>query len=164
MEGAADLLDYALARETRSWDANRAALGLGDLSVEAIAQAAALVTLAGGARDSATARGIVARAPRIQGQVADRCERLVSLLHRLYPGGRPAGEPDDDEPAGGAWLEAVRPDLLGEHLVHQELRRDASLIDAALAEGAAASHVASALTVLTRLAKRRSGAMAQEGI
>ena len=131
------LLSFVLGRERRNWRANLAAEELaGDVDVATVAQALALVTLAGGVGGKAEARSLLERAPKLAGLAPPKRDRLIDLLHRLYPGER--------------YLEPIRPDLLGEHLVEQALADDPSLLAAALAGQPAAP-----LTVLTRLARRR---------
>jgi tetratricopeptide (TPR) repeat protein len=136
------LLDFVLRRERRQWRENLKAEELwGDLDEATVTQVLALVTLAGGVDDGGGARRLLGRAPKLAGVLPAKCDRLIEMLHRLYPGER--------------FLEPVRPDLLGEHLVDQALVADDRLLTAALADDAV---VRPALTVLTRLAKRRGEA------
>jgi tetratricopeptide (TPR) repeat protein len=100
------------------------------------AQAAALLTLAGGAADAESAVGIFRRWPRLKAKGDDALLGMFDLMGELYP--------QDDGATG------VRPDVLGEHLVDQELSRTPALLGAALA-----GQSETPLTVLTRLAKRR---------
>ncbi len=135
-QGEQALLDWALDRERALWlerqddDPARAS---------AFAQAAALLTLAGGAADGESALDTFRRWPRLKAKGDDALFGMFDLLGELYP--------QDDGATG------VRPDLLGEHLVDQELSRMPALLGAALAGPPEAP-----LTVLTRLAKRRPAA------
>ena len=73
---------------------------------------------------------------------------MVRLLARLYPNTRRGADPNN--PA----IEPLRPDLLGEELVDHTLSGSPALLGAALADAPKP-----ALTVLTRLAKRKPAAM-----
>ena len=134
------LLSFVLKRERRNWRANLDGEQLaGDVDVATVGQVLTLVTLAGGVSGTAEARRLLERAPKLAGLAPPKRDRLIDLLHRLYPGER--------------YLEPIRPDLLGEHLVDQALADDPSLLAAALA-----GSPETPLTVLTRLAKRRPAA------
>jgi hypothetical protein len=74
-----------------------------------VAQTLALTTLAGGVDDKAEARTLLERVPHLAGLAPPKRDRLIELLHRLYPGER--------------YLEPLRPDLLGEELADQGTRR-----------------------------------------
>ena len=139
------LLHFVLSREERHWQDGLASASLtSDLGVDEVAQALALVTLVSGADDKPAARSLLQRAPMIAGFAPPKRDRLIDLLHRLYP--------------GEAFLEPLRPDLVGEHLVDRALDDDPSLLNAAIGEEASEEQIRNALTVLTRLAKQRGEA------
>ncbi len=139
LDRAGDLLDFVIDREAEVWRRDAP----DGLSGEAVAQAAAMMVLAGRAEGEAEAEAILAAAPRLRGQSPDTLRKVADLLRRRYP--------------GRAWLEGLQPDLLGEHLVGRELARDPGLLPAfldAAAREASAERAKGALTVLTRLARR----------
>lgn len=112
----AELLDLALRREQRFWDEGLTAAGLEMLAGRPVRQAAALITLAGSAKDHAAAVEVLRRAPLLDGQPAAVLAHLAELFHRLYP--------------ADTWLGGVAPDLLGEHLVGAALVDDPALLGA----------------------------------
>jgi tetratricopeptide (TPR) repeat protein len=139
------LLRFVLVREERHWQDGLANAELSqDLDVSSVAQALALVTLAGGVENKAEARTLAGRAPNVSGLTPPKRDRLIDLLHRLYPGER--------------YLEPVRPDLLGEDLVDRALCKDPELLKVAFIEDASRDQILNGLTVLARLAQRRPDA------
>ena len=141
IEKAIALLDYVVGRERDFWAKWVRTKRLPTTLEPAIGQAATLATLSGGAAERGEARKIIKRAPLLDGESPNVLDGVALLLHDLYPGER--------------WLEGIRPDVLGEHLVAQELGKDASLLDVAVGEDLEESQVSHALTVLTRLAGRQ---------
>jgi tetratricopeptide (TPR) repeat protein len=137
------LLHFVLDREEgRHWQTGLASAHLAqDLDVRSVAQAEALITLAGGVESRAEARTLLGRVPHLAGLAPPKRDRLIDLLHRLYPSER--------------HLEPLRPDLLGEELVDRALSDDPELLKAAFGEGVSGTQVRNGLTVLTRLAQRR---------
>jgi tetratricopeptide (TPR) repeat protein len=135
-QGEQALLDWALGRERGLWLKR---LKDDEAHASAFAQAAALLTLAGGAADGDEALAIFTRWKPLKAKGEDALLAMFDLLGQLYP--------QDDGATG------VRPDLLGEHLVEQELTRASGLLGAALAGPPEAP-----LTVLNRLARRRGEA------
>ncbi len=127
------LLSWAVDRHRKRWGMR---LGT-DQSAAQAAQACALSTLAGGADDRTSARNLLARAPKVS---AGQTEAIIDLLRATEPGPR--------------YLSAMLPDLLGEQLVSEELRRDDGLLPAALQAPVHAQRE-QALRVLDRLAARR---------
>ena len=114
-EGEQGLLDFALRREQQFWDTGVRAAGLDFLAGRAIAQAAAVATLAGTAASRPEAVALISSAPLLAGQPATVTDAVAELLHRLYPSEQ--------------WLQGVQPDLLGEHLVGQAIEDDANLLE-----------------------------------
>jgi hypothetical protein len=141
LDDAQALLRAVLDRDQGSWE-----LGLEDLGLSprryrrAVAEAVTLATLAGGAGDEDGLASIVARAPELGQAEASTVGAIGRLLARLYPDASSLG--------------ALRPDLLGEQLVAEELQRSAGLLDAAFAGTPTTQHK-NGLRVLTRLAMRR---------
>ena len=81
------LLGFVLKRERRNWRAGLEGEQLaGDVDATTVAQTLALVTLAGGIEGKAAARSLLERAPKLAGLVPPKRDRLIDLLHRLYPG------------------------------------------------------------------------------
>jgi hypothetical protein len=139
--GEQDLLNWVIERERRFWRKGLEDYQLAQsIDTDAIRQALALATLAGGA-DKGEVGSLLLRAPLLADVGANVRKRVGELLHQLYPGQR--------------YLEPLGPDVVGEHLVDQALADDSSVLTAALQEDAAVPH---GLTVLTRLAKRRQEA------
>ena len=118
------LLRFVLVREERHWQGGLESAELRqDVDVQSVAQAEALITLAGGVDNKAEARELLGRVPHLSSVATPKRDRLIDLLHRLYPGER--------------YLEPLRPDLLGEELVDRALSDDAELLKAALGDGVA---------------------------
>jgi hypothetical protein len=109
VKGDQGVLDYILDRERRYWRQRAVELSVPDLLGASIGQAAALLTLNGGARTSHDALAIFKRLPRLVDQSAALLATFSDMLHGLYPGDQ--------------WIEPVQPDLLGEHLVQKEIER-----------------------------------------
>lgn len=109
-----------------------------------MAQTLVLTTCAGGVDSTAEAQTLLERVPHLVGLAPPKRDRLIDLLHRLYPGER--------------YLEPLRPDLLGEELVDRALRDDPELLKAAFGQSVPREQVHNGLTVLTRLAQRRPDA------
>jgi hypothetical protein len=155
LDAADDLLEFSFDHERRYRRGRATENELPAALVPAIPQALALVTLAGGTDSRADTRRLVARAPLLIGEKPANINRFTALLYDLY-GGRELG---GDEP-----LEGLRPDLLGEHLVHRAVEDDekqlgapcgeGTLLDSLFAEANNAS-ITHGLIVLTRLAQRR---------
>ncbi|MCP5366380.1 MAG: tetratricopeptide repeat protein [Hyphomicrobiales bacterium] len=135
LEHETELLDFVLARE----DDMRARQADGQFSAQALAQAMAAVTLAGGADDAGEARDLLRRAPLLADFGNEDLRRVQSILQGLYPGDR--------------FLNPLQPDIIGEHLVARELRHDGGLLPSVL-DDAPENLIGNTLTVLTRLAHR----------
>ncbi len=133
---AGELLTWILRRERDAWDANLGELDLSD----AFAQAVALATLWRGAQHRSDLLNIAKAAP-VTADAADTHRKIARLLARLYP-----------ETPG---LGVLRPDILGEELVAEELAKDPDLLRAALASDVPDERIRHAFTVLGRLAGRR---------
>ncbi|MGF1475306.1 MAG: hypothetical protein ACFB6S_07055 [Geminicoccaceae bacterium] len=139
IESADDLLRDMREREERSWTAGLQAFELGGVAtVDLFIDIAAIITLSGGLDKRKEALALIEKLPSApQGQRA-KLQQVVRLLAQLYPGDR--------------FVDPVRPDLLGEHIVQQALTADDDLLDIALEPPA---NPAMALAVLRRLAERR---------
>lgn len=138
LENEKELLAAALDHERDYWRRTLGESAGDETALRRIEQAMALLTLADGAADPAIARAVIAAAPLLRDQPPAAQEALFNDLHAIYPRN------------GG--VDALRPDLLGETLIHAALTNDERLLDAAL-DGENAS-VGAALTALTRLADR----------
>lgn len=102
------LLDWLLSREERGLERVREKhAGLGNDLQPAMAQAAALLTLAQGADSRSETLEILSRVPDLGDQSRARRKQVAEALHVLYRGRR--------------WCDGVEPDLVGEHLVRREL-------------------------------------------
>jgi tetratricopeptide (TPR) repeat protein len=151
IESADDLLDFILGRERHLWREAARAMQIEEKLDAAVAEAAALMTLVGGAESWGEAQELLSSAPLLSDQSkADRLA-IASLLRQFY--GVSSIE-------GRGWLAPVMPDLLGERLVAQEVARETRLLYAATRSGLRAGRVERALTVLTRVAQRHPLAVA----
>ena len=134
--GEQDLLNWVIEREKRFWRKGLEDFELAQaIDADAIRQALALATLAGGA-DRAEIGPLLQRAPLLADVGINVRKRVGELLHQLYPGQR--------------YLEPLRPDVVGEHLVDQALTSEPDLLVPALQNDR--KHT---LIVLSRLAMRR---------
>ncbi|MGH6918986.1 MAG: hypothetical protein ACREJ0_14935, partial [Geminicoccaceae bacterium] len=80
------LLRFVLVREERHWQGGLAsAERRQDVDVQSVAQAEALITLAGGVDSKAEARTLLERVPHLLGLAPPIRDRLIDLLRRLYP-------------------------------------------------------------------------------
>lgn len=147
---AGDALERTLSHERSFWKNAIKEIGLdGSLTkflVVALENLAAGLALIGGAADAAQTQSAFNRILQPNPARPDLTNTLLDLLRRFY-----GGSPD------GRFLEPIQPDLLGEQLVAESLRRDAQLLEKLL-NGANAEEGYSTLTVLTRLAQRLSEA------
>lgn len=138
-ETAAGLLDATLRREARYWYQAIAGAGLPQTARRGLEQALAMLTLTDGARTAALVRRRIERVAALRDTDQATRDAVQTLARGFYP------------LEGG--IDALRPDILGERLVAQELARDDELLDLALGEGADAPTRTAALSVLTRLAQ-----------
>jgi hypothetical protein len=109
VKGDQGVLGYIVDRERRYWKQRAGELGLPNLLDASIGQAVALLTLNDGVRNSQEALAIFKQLPRLSDQPFAVLAALSDMLHGLYPGDR--------------WIEPLQPDLLGEHLVQEEIER-----------------------------------------
>ena len=121
---ARELHDFMLDREARTWQRCLVGPKLGQLDVDDVLQAMAMIVFAGGVEGLEEARALVSRAPRLQHYSPPAIDDLVRLLARLYP--------RVDRMVGGQDLrvEPLRPDILGERLIERALQRDPRLLEA----------------------------------
>ena len=142
-----DPLAYTLDHERRFWRREIEDKGFTaadkDAMETAFERVLAALTLCGGAADLAEAKVLIERVAELEEMKLRKS--LLGLLRRLYAGGE------------GRVLEPLQPDLLGEELVRQVLEKDEALLSLVL-EGSSGAARRNALTVLTRLASRRSEA------
>jgi hypothetical protein len=110
VKGDQGILDYVLQRERRFWSEMAEAKGLSPDIVPGIAQAMAVLTLGGGARTRAEAVAVFKQISLLKDQRAAVLNGISMLLHETYPGEK--------------WIEPILPDLLGEHLVQVEVKKD----------------------------------------
>lgn len=142
IEDADELIRDVVDRDRGAWELGLADLGLPRAQYRsAMAEAAVLATLAGGAGTEDRLKAVVARAPELAGAPAAVAGGIARLLARLYPDGASPG--------------ALRPDLLGEHLAEEQLSRSTVLLDAAFGERSDPTACRNGLVVLTRLATRK---------
>ena len=139
LESAHELIDAALAREREYWKRAVDGVDFQGRGLDGVEQVVALATLVGGARSTSDARRLVIGAPRLRGLAPLQQDRVLDAVRNLYP--------------LGVGIDALRPDLLGERMVHRALSHDDSLIDVVLGATAGERWIRSALTVLTRLAR-----------
>jgi tetratricopeptide (TPR) repeat protein len=149
IETAEDALEQTLAHERRFWRSQVENLGLDrpqeNLLSKALETAVAAVTLVGGTATLEQTRTLLDRVlnplplpPHHQSTVLD----LLRDLYQGFGGGK------------GHYLDPLQPDLLGEQWIAEALDQDAGLL-ARILDGGSPEQAYSALTVLTRLARRR---------
>ncbi len=145
IEDARDALAKTLDHERHFWSREADGLGLdGSLTQhlkDTVGPALAALTLVGGTSDPDETRRLVEHVTEVSAPRVDLGKTLLRFLWRAY------GSSD------GAYL-GLEPDLLGEELVASYLAEDATLLDRVL-EATGDDGRAAALTVLTRLARRR---------
>jgi hypothetical protein len=110
VKGDQGILDWMLDRERRFWLKQLYARSLPEYLVDAIEEAMAIVTLAGGALSKRAALNTMRKAGLLEDETQAVRNSLALLLHDTYPGTN--------------WIEPILPDLLGEHLVQVALKRD----------------------------------------
>ena len=110
VQGDQGILEHVLGRERRFWAEHAAQRGLPDYLHRGIGRAMAAVTLRGGTASAHQSMNVLRALPYFADQPVAVCAAVVQMLHELYPGDR--------------WIEPILPDLLGEHLVQQELADD----------------------------------------
>ncbi|WP_206664257.1 hypothetical protein, partial [Thermomonospora catenispora] len=129
------VLDRLLGHEKRLWRQSAQVKGLNVELVLLERVVAALALL--GAADEADARTVLRRVPDLAEANAERLGRFARWARELYPG------------TGSAWLEPLRPDLLAERHVTDQLHASPELARACLT-GLEEERAVRALTVLTR--------------
>ena len=139
-ETASGLLDAMLRRERRYWHASAEAVGIPQPLWPGLDQAMALLTMADGTKSAADARKTIAGAPRLSALPASLTDSPFQILRAFYRQG------------GG--VDALRPDVLGERLIAQELSKDDEILDIVLGPKASEDRARAALVVLARLAHR----------
>ncbi|MBF0380842.1 MAG: tetratricopeptide repeat protein [Magnetococcales bacterium] len=139
---ADDLLDLTLSHERDYWEKCGKEAGFDVHMIDGISQVVLQLTLAGGTDSSKDAKIVIRHTPQSRDWTAQQRIELFNLLRRLYSN-------------DGGGISSLEPDLLGEHLVAMELKRDNEPLDIALIEASKESEVLHALTVLNRLAARR---------
>jgi tetratricopeptide (TPR) repeat protein len=144
---AAEALAETLHHERRFWHQQVEEMRLdGSLTKsvqDAFGRAVAALTLVGGTTTESQARSLFGRVLDGFPTRPDLPEAILDGLRQMYRG-------DGD----GRFLEPLQPDVLGEELVAEILRRDSRLLDKLL-DGAPPDEGRGTLTVLTRLAQRR---------
>jgi glycosyltransferase involved in cell wall biosynthesis len=139
-ETATSLLEATLRRERRYWHEAARAQGLPDSLADGVDQAVGMITLCSGVKDTTEARRVLQSTPRLRGASPHEVDQVLTVLRNFYP------------LAGG--VDALRPDILGERLISQELAKDDTLLEIALGRRADETMSRSALTVLNRLARQ----------
>lgn len=146
IETAEDALEQTLDHERRFWRGQVEGLGLSRPQQKSLSNgvesAVAAVTLVGGTATVEQTRGLLTRVLPSPGNR----DTVIDLLSDLYRAS--VGE-------GGRYLDPLQPDLLGEQWVAKVLAQDEELL-ARILDGASPEEGKSTLTVLTRLARRRS--------
>lgn len=123
VHGEEDLLDAVLSREQLYWEQQVRARQLDPTLVAGVRRAMAAFTLGGGVDDEAETVDVLRRLQVFAGRPDDVLRAVARLLHECYGGER--------------WIQPVRPDLLGEHLVQRELAVEPKkLFDLVLGPGA----------------------------
>jgi hypothetical protein len=122
IKGEQGMLDFLLVRERSFWRRLATERGLDPSLVPAIGVAMAAITLRGGAplrgmtlaAGDVDVEGLLEQLPLMRGQTAASLRSFALLLHDAYPGNRS--------------VLPLAPDLLGEHLIAQEVAQNPDLI------------------------------------
>lgn len=139
-ETAISLLEATLRRERRYWHDAARAQGLPESLYPGLDQAVAIITLQSGANNGAEARRILESVSGLRGAGPDALNKILEVLRIFYSvSGR---------------IDALRPDILGERLISQELAKDSALLETVLGADANDTTSQSALVVLNRLARQ----------
>ncbi|NVJ26737.1 tetratricopeptide repeat protein [Myxococcus sp. AM011] len=139
-ETATSLLEAALRRERRYWHEAAKDHGIPASFHSGLDQAVAILTLRGGAKDGTDARRAIESVSGFREAGPDAVNKVLTVLRIFY--------------ALSGRVDALRPDILGERLISQELAKDPAILDAVLGEEAAEATHRSALVVLNRLARQ----------
>ncbi|KPA12785.1 TIR protein [Candidatus Magnetomorum sp. HK-1] len=116
IEGDQGLLNHIISRERRFWYENAEEIGLEltDSIINGISQAAAASTLVGGIEKIQDAIKLFKIIPYLKDQPDSIIFKISKLLHEIYP--------------GRYWINPIKPDILGDHLVRTESNRSPILL------------------------------------
>lgn len=120
--GIQAILDVIIRRERRFWEerANIKNLPMG--LHPTIGEVMARVTMIGGVKTKQDALDVLNAVPLISSAQPHERATILKLLHELYPCNQGIDMPDCN------YIEPLQPDLLGEHLIQEELEKNAESI------------------------------------
>lgn len=139
-ESARDLLDATLRHERDYWKRAMEDEAIPGTRIDGFEQVIALLTLMGGTESDKDTRALLKETPKLEGLGTDEREKIMALLRRLYAR------------QGMPGIEGLHPDLLGERVVIQALKRDDSMLEIALNKKPEKA-LRTGYTVLTRAAR-----------
>lgn len=111
-----------LLRERKFWDNHARKRKIQESLIPSISTAMAMITSIGGVQNKQEALDCLEKIPLLKDARIDVRVAIVDLLHDLYPCNLGFEKYDID---GCNYIEPLQPDLLGEHLMQEELNRDA---------------------------------------
>ncbi len=109
LRGQRGILEWFVNRERRFWESQAKTRGLPAVLAPGIAQAMAVITLGGGTTSRERTLDVLAGIDLFEGQPRAHLEVVADVLHDCYPNGR--------------WITPLYPDLMGEHLVKDVLKK-----------------------------------------
>jgi hypothetical protein len=116
-EGEDGILELVLGRERRFWENRIDTHGLPKTFLGGLERVMAAITQVQGVGSRAEALKVFEGLRFFEGRPRDLLLEAARLLHECYPGGE------------ALWIEPLRPDLLGEHLVRRVCRDPEALAD-----------------------------------
>lgn len=118
-DGLQGILEVVLNRERRFWESQAALRYLPLALQQSLGLVMARITLMGGIKSRHEALSILESIPLLAETKRHERQLIVDLLHDIYPG------MSADTGENKNYIEPLQPDLLGEHLIQDTLKRDA---------------------------------------
>lgn len=116
VKGKNPIIDCMYRREQRYWNNIAEQSKLPETVVPGIGLAMAVITEGGGAVNEAVAIAILEHIPFLGDQPRANLSCIARILHNAYP------SPDK-------WIEPIQPDLLAEHLILQEYKKNPDVMN-----------------------------------
>lgn len=123
VRGIQGILSAILNRERRFWETRANDKKLPKMLHSTIAQAMVRITMMGGVKDNLEVAQVLDGIPLLADSKYHERATIIKLLHDLYPCHQRCSV-DDNNVAVCNYIEPLQPDLLGEHLMQEELEKD----------------------------------------